>query len=400
MALPIIPAVLMAAGAGLVAYEAAFKKKSGASPSPTPGAAPQPGAAPAPQVGPAPAPVPGGTPGATAPGVMPPELRAAYNALLAQADAADPDQLDMLAEQLAQYGFTTEAATLKAKAAQIRARRAQPGLPVIPPPAPAPVIPSMVVPTNAGQTALVTTSSDPLTLRDAPNGSAIGSLPKGASVLVVNWNGGGPTSNAPQGWAQVSYNGQVGFASKQYLQLGGSAPNAPAPPPPPPPGPATVQTARVTTATDPLTLRSAPNGGAIGSLPRGANVTVLNWNAGAPTSNSSQGWAQVSYAGQTGFASKNYLSLNAQVTTSGVAKASDGNGRPVTCLAPQGCRIRQSPSPNGKALAVFPNGETAQLVRHVTGPKGTVASPGPGGWCLVRWAGFQGWVPSEWMRLS
>ena len=392
--LPVIPLVLTAAGAGLVAYEALKKKPAAAGTTPGGGGGSTPG---------------GGTAPPGAPQLSQyPQLQAAYNQLLANADNADPDQLEALAAQLAQYGFVNEAANLRAKAAANRARKASPApaptpsIPVVPAPVPTPPsipsIPNVPVPTNAGQSALVTTSSDPLTLRDTPNGNAIGSLPKGATVTVLNWNGGAATSNAPQGWAMVTYGGATGFASKQYLQLGGS-PSPSLPLPAPAPGPATQQMARVTTASDPLTLRSAPNGGAIGSLPRGAMVTVLNWNGGAPTSNSSQGWAEVSYAGLNGYASKNYLALQ-QVATSGLPKATEGSGRPVTCLAPQGCRIRATPSPNGKALAVLPNGETATLIRHVTGPKGNAVSPGPGGWCLVRWANFQGWVPSEWMRLS
>jgi uncharacterized protein YraI len=327
---------------------------------------------------------------------MSPELMAAYIELLALADKADPAKLEALAARLEQYGFTAEAAKLRALAAAILARRASPGsVPVLPPLSPT------AAPAHAGEKALVVTQTDPLMLRNAPNGAVLASMAKGALVMVADWNGAAPTSNAPQGWAKVSYAGQTGYASKQYLQLGGTpSTSTSTPSAPPPPGPAAVQTARVTTVSDPLTLRNAPNGAVLGSLPKGATVVVLRWDAGAPTSNSSQGWAQVSYAGKTGYASKNYLVLNPQVSTSGVPKALDGQGRPVTCAAPRGCQIRSNPSANGKSIAVLPHGETARLVRHVSGAKGSPASPGPGGWCLVRWAGFQGWVPSEWMLLS
>lgn len=390
MALPLIPAVLLAAGTGLVAYEAWLKKKP-AVPGTTPAAtSPTSTSKPSSSKPSSPTVAPGAEPYIA-------ELQAAYNELLAASDGADPDALEALAYDLETYGLTVEAAKLRAKAAEIRARRAQPGVTVIPPTVPSFPTSTPGVPTNAGQTATVVTVSDPLTLRAAPNGSEVGKLPKGATVTVLNWDGGGPTSNAPQGWALVTYADKMGYASKQYLQLGGgAAPSASTPPP----GPATLQTAVVTTAKDPLTLRATPNGSEVGKLPKGSTVIVLDWSASGPTSNSSQGWARVGYAGKTGYASKNYLTLTSQVTTSGVPKASDGKLRPVTCLAPQGCRIRATPSPNGKALAVLPNGETASLVRHVSGAKGSAASPGPGGWCLVRWANFQGWVPSEWMRLS
>ena len=310
---PVIPLVLTAAGAGLVAYEALRKKTPAAG---TPGATPgAPGTTPGQPGTPS---SPGGAP------TMPADLRAAYNQLLA-ADNVDPDQLEALAAQLAQYGFAAEAAKLRAKAAEIRARRAapQPGsLPVVPPPVPSmPSIPSMPsmpsipsMPSLAGDMALVT----------APSGIAVRS---------------GPSASAEQ----TSWEAKPG------------------------------------------TL-----------------LAVLNWNAASADSAAPQGWAQVrTPGGVTGYATKQWLQLQGGVATSGdLPRSTMGSGRPVTCLAPEGVRIRATPSPNGKALAVLPNGETATLLRHVSGAKGNAGSPGPGGWCLVRWANFQGWVPSEWMRLS
>ena len=62
-----------------------------------------------------------------------------------------------------------------------------------------------------GQTlyrAVVTTQRDPLTLRDAPEGSRIGRLPRGAAVDVLE---------EADGWALVRFGGVSGYCSAAYL---------------------------------------------------------------------------------------------------------------------------------------------------------------------------------------
>lgn len=61
----------------------------------------------------------------------------------------------------------------------------------------------------------VTTQSDPLNLRDSPNGKVIGSMPKGSNFNVDKIEGG---------WAhgKSQSSGQIGWASTQYLGGGTS----------------------------------------------------------------------------------------------------------------------------------------------------------------------------------
>lgn len=57
--------------------------------------------------------------------------------------------------------------------------------------------------------AVVTTQSTSLNLRDAPDGKKTGSLPRGATVDVLEESGGK--------WLRVSYEGKTGYASAAYL---------------------------------------------------------------------------------------------------------------------------------------------------------------------------------------
>ncbi len=70
--------------------------------------------------------------------------------------------------------------------------------------------------TDTVVTGTVITQDDPLTLRDAPSGKKIGELPRGATIIILD------STNAD--WYKVSYNGNVGYASAQYIRI-----NVPAP---------------------------------------------------------------------------------------------------------------------------------------------------------------------------
>jgi hypothetical protein len=71
----------------------------------------------------------------------------------------------------------------------------------------------------------VTTARDPLNLRSSPNGSVIGTMPKGSKFLVDKieggWAHGKSASSGQIGWASMLYLGGSGattesFSSKPY----------------------------------------------------------------------------------------------------------------------------------------------------------------------------------------
>lgn len=65
-------------------------------------------------------------------------------------------------------------------------------------------------------TGTVITQKDPLVLRDAPNGNKLTSIPKGATITVLE-----------QGtdWHRVSYNGYTGYSAAKYIALNTSTSN-------------------------------------------------------------------------------------------------------------------------------------------------------------------------------
>lgn len=59
-------------------------------------------------------------------------------------------------------------------------------------------------------TGTVSTQKDPLVLRDAPNGNKLTTIPKGATIIILE-----------QGaeWHRVSYNGYTGYSAAKYIAL-------------------------------------------------------------------------------------------------------------------------------------------------------------------------------------
>lgn len=59
-------------------------------------------------------------------------------------------------------------------------------------------------------TGTVVTKEDPLVLRDAPNGNKLTTIPKGATITVLEHGAE---------WHRVSYNGYTGYSAAQYIAL-------------------------------------------------------------------------------------------------------------------------------------------------------------------------------------
>lgn len=394
-----VPLVMAAGGVASLAYGfVSGKKKDGA---------PQ-GSAAAPLA-------PGETPGTTVVNAMPPELLTGVNAMLQY--GKNPDDMEMMAGQLDTYGYADLASKLRARAAELRsAAQQQVAPPPPPPPAPPtlPVAPSaaelqakldgLQAPVTVQQTAVVTATSG-INVRSTPSasGTKVGALAFGAQVNVLAWDAAPSDSAAPQGWAKISGGGVTGFATKEWLRLSGAGiPNLV----PVTPTASAVLTASVTAASG-INVRATPSatGTKLGAVATKATVTVLDWNAAPADSAAPKGWAKINGAGVTGFATKEWLSLNgpAPAAVSGIeevfAVGSDGNTttRPARCVAPSGCRLRRGPSPTAPFLTFVGNGEKVTIMKQLAGPKAERLSPGGGGWSLVRYKTLTGWVPSEWL---
>ncbi len=144
---------------------------------------------------------------------------------------------------------------------------------------------------SSSQTATVIDGA--LNLRSGPGTgyTVITVMPGGSTVSIT-----GAVNN---GFYPVRYNGQDGYASAQYLQIGGTPPPTPTPPP-------VLDTATVIDGA--LNLRSGPGTtySVITVMPGGSTVSII----GALTN----GFYPVRFDGQDGYASAQYLRLASQPT--------------------------------------------------------------------------------------
>jgi len=129
----------------------------------------------------------------------------------------------------------------------------------------------------------VCTESGNLNLRASPNGAVIGSLPRGAQVIVL--------SGSTSGFVRVRHNSTEGFVSNAFLCLCNQ-----------PVLPFSAQLGTVTTASGNLNLRSAPNttSAVIASMPRNSTIIVKG---------SDGAFYSVNFDGVNGFASKSFVTL-------------------------------------------------------------------------------------------
>lgn len=330
MALPILP---LALGAGLIALLALTSSKS--SGSSAPGGVPP---------TPAPPPTPGVAP-------MPPALKAQFDDLLQ--NGVNADGLDTVAGELEKFGFLNEAATLRARANQLRTAAASRPQVASPQPAPA-------------------------------------AAPTPTPVFVP-----GVLSDAE--------------AAAKAAAAAASALRIPLTPPPPPEPAAIAPQARVTTNDPPpggdLIMRTSPDDSAP-QVPGGGaekdGLVFIIIDKATPDGV----WSQIEWPGgsrrpaATGFAKKKFLvPVPPSPRTSGMVVGAVGQ-RYAKCVAPAGCRLRFAPSTEAQFRAMVENGATVQVLSHMQGTKADYGSPGPGGWACVKYKHLQGWVPSEWLSAA
>ena len=351
-----LPVLAIAAGAGLLALLALSGKKSS-----SPGST---GEVPAPPLPPTPAPPP--TPGAPS---MPPALKAQFDDLLS--NGVNADGLDTVANEMDKFGFANEAATLRARANQIRQASAVNDA------------------ANAAAQAAAKANQPPPFVPGVLDGPAPAPRPAApASIPIPAIPGLTPAGlNIP-------------------IPGGGSIPIPVIPPPPPT---AAVQRAKVTTKDSPpsgdLIMRTSPSDSGAqvpgGGAEKDGIVVVINPNASADGV-----WSEIDWPGGSrrpasrGFAKKKFLvNLPPSPTTSGMVVGAVGT-RYAKCVAPSGCRLRVAPSTEATFRAMVASGETVQVLNHAQGQKADHGSPGPGGWAQVKYKHLTGWVPSEWLTAA
>lgn len=209
---------------------------------------------------------------------------------------------------------------------------------------------------NAGATTFGTAKATvALNLRAGPSTShqILRVIPAGADVVLGD--------GFQNGFRDVTYQGQAGWAHGDYLQSGGGIPE----------GPGNI----VGRTTDALNLREQPNASArvLLVIPAGASV-----NLGDQFAN---GYRHVTYNGTSGWAYNAYLTAGTPQNPPPGEGPLGGNGYVTTAV-----NLREGPSLSSRVILVIPaNGKVF------------VGDQGGGGFWGVSYNGVFGWVWAEYL---
>lgn len=202
-------------------------------------------------------------------------------------------------------------------------------------------------------TTMATTA--PLNLRDATGlyGNVLAVMPENTSVQVF--------SMSADGWYEVEYNGQKGYAYYVYLDFEGTEEGA-------------VHDGKVTDmyAVCGLNVRSQPStdSSIIGSLATGQAVEVFH---------KQDNWFEVKFNGQTGYCYGEYLDFGHSD-----AEVSESTMNTLTATAP--LNVRTEPNTNSAIMGSFKAGESVQVLAE------------EGDWYKVKFGDKVGYSHGDWIK--
>lgn len=205
-------------------------------------------------------------------------------------------------------------------------------------------------------TGTVTASSLRLRANANTSSATLTTAPKGAKVTVLE--------DAGSGWYKVSYNGQEGYMSGEWLSitLDGTVSSA-----------APTSTTGTVTASS-LNVRSGPgtNYGRVGSLAKGVTVTILD--------SSTAGWYQITSGSITGYVSADYIAVGA---TASKATSSASEKGYVTASA---LNVRSGPGTGYAKVGSLSYGTSV-----------TFQDSGVAGWYQISTGSISGYVSADYI---
>jgi len=188
---------------------------------------------------------------------------------------------------------------------------------------------------STSYTSYVKTNFRGLNLRQSPNGTILGSYPRGTAVTVLS---------TADGWSKVTVNGQTGYMASQWLSS--SKPTSGS-------STAVTGTAVVNNPLDTqvLFLRSEPSTASqsLGYYRNGKSVTLLA---------KMDGWYKVSVDGKTGYMMAKYLKVTDEIA-SGKATVYNPNGNSYV-------NFRSSASLNASVIRTIPVGTKVEVLSKGT----------------------------------
>lgn len=207
---------------------------------------------------------------------------------------------------------------------------------------------------TAAVSGTATVTTDVLRIRSGPGTSyaIIGRTYEGDALTVLE----GPST----GFYRIQLGSVEGWVSGDYISVKADLPTG---------------TGKGTTTTR-LNLRSGAgtNFGVLLVMPAGASVTVVSGPTG--------GWCQVTYQGTTGFASAQYLTID----------AGQDPGEPTgtgSATVKQNLNLRTGPGTGYSVLLVMPTAATVAIV----------SNPGTG-WVQVTYQGATGWASAQYLSIG
>ncbi|PLR90802.1 SH3 domain-containing protein [Bacillus sp. T33-2] len=178
--------------------------------------------------------------------------------------------------------------------------------------------------------------------------SRIGSLPSGSGIQVIE--------QLNNGWYKISYKGQTGYVSGQYVRSGAG------------PSPTTSSTYTVTATV--LNVRSGPgtNHARIGSLRQGSSLQVVQ--------RLNNGWYEISFNGKRAYVSGQY------VTTAGSSPVASA----VYRVNATGLNVRTGPGLEHRKIGLLKNGTVLNVIHRESN-----------GWYKINFNGQTGYVSGQYV---
>jgi len=211
-------------------------------------------------------------------------------------------------------------------------------------------------PSTSGPSATVIDGALNLRSGAGTNYSVVTVMPGGAKVTLTGQSSGS--------WLSVSYNGNAGWAHRDFLSIGGNAPTTPA-----------ESIGNATTSAS-LNMRSGAGSGnsLLLVVPRGATVSL--------TSSESNGYTRITYSGTTGWVLSSYLGSGASAPPT-----SSPSGTGTGTVVDGALNLRSGPGLGYAVVLVMPGGASV-----------TLAGESSSGYLKVTYQGTTGWASSTYIQ--
>ncbi|MGL4913170.1 MAG: SH3 domain-containing protein [Romboutsia sp.] len=195
--------------------------------------------------------------------------------------------------------------------------------------------------------------------------SSIGKLNKGNKVEYIGKNGS---------WVNVKYNGQVGYVHGDYVSSSNGSTN---PTPPTDNTDNTVKSTKVVTGNG-VNFRKGPSTSysSIGKLNKGNKVGFIS---------ESNGWAKISYNGNIGYMSSQYLSNVSETPTPPPTDNSDNTVKSTKVVTGNGVNFRKGPSTSYSSIGKLNKGAEVGYISESNG------------WAKIRYNGNIGHMSSKYL---